>query len=481
MARIDTKAREIVLAEYSNAVIITDYVLRWLLLGLYRVLYGNEGGHLLFFFTFQVLITIFTIAYALYRDYRYRKSIDADAKKDETTDEIVSYVMKGFSDSPYETLASSLSVALRIVLLISFCFMMVQVTQNIQTFDLKTLMSYRDKPSGIGITFTLTVFIYGVFLLLISAISVKGVSDEKIQVNLSRNTRHKPQTVEQMIEEQAAEDPSQPPSESQRGGISSETIVDANDIAIVEMEGDIRNLQNRVEAYILESVMLGALSFSGFLTLLSADERRVDYEIMTVFGDSIKKILIDIVLLKFDINDTAYQIFIDAGDDRRFLVAWIMFVTLMSSLFFVLVIISRLKFSSIIEKVDNAIRLARAYNDKEEEVFMLHLQFEDRDRLKKRLDLLGRKIAQQIAMATDLLKEVKPIVYYMSIFRNLGVFFCMLIIVIGVLFYSQLLAFLVGLLIFIVYIYKQVDDWYRRNRLKRIIQRNHEVQYLENR
>ena len=112
---------------------------------------------------------------------------------------------------------------------------------------------------------------------------------------------------------------------------------------------------------------------------------------------------------------------------------------------------------------------------------MLHLQFEDRDRLKKRLDVLGRKIAQQIAMAADLLKEVKPVVYYMSIFRNLGVFFCMLIIVIGLLFYSQLLAIMVGLLIFVVYIYKQVDDWYRKNRLKRIVQQNREIQYLENR
>lgn len=482
MAKVGKKTQEVILAEYSNTVVVNDYILRWLSLGLYRIMYGNEGGHLGFFFTFQLLITLFTVGYALFRDYRFRKSIDTEAKKDETTDDVIQYLTKGFSEpSLYETLGSSISVVVRVGLLLTFCLMIVQVVLNIQNFDIPTLMSYRDKPSAIGVTFTVTLFVYGAFLLFMSSVSVPAVTNEKIKANLSRNMRHSPQTVEQMIESQIL-DPSTDalPTEAQ-GGISSETIVDANDIAIVEMEGDIRNLQNRVEAYILESVMFGALSFSGFLTLLAADKERVDYELMTVFGDSIKKILFDILLLKFDFADPAYRILVDGGDDRRFLVTWIMFVTLMGSMFFILVIASRLKFSSIIEKVDNTIRLARAYNDKEEEVFMLHLQFEDKGRLKQRLDLLGRKIAQQIAMAADLLKEVRPIVYYMSIFRNLGVFFCLLIILIGLLFYSQVLAALVGLLAFIVYIYKRIDDWYRRNRLKSIMQRNRDVQYLESR
>jgi hypothetical protein len=227
--------------------------------------------------------------------------------------------------------------------------------------------------------------------------------------------------------------------------------------------------------------MFGALTFSGFLTLLASDKDRLDYELMLIFGDSIKRILIDILLLKFDFSNPAYQIFMDASDDRRFLVVWIMFVTLLSSMFFLLVIASRLKFSQIIENVDNSIRLARAYNDKEEEVFMLHLEFEDKARLKNRLEVLSKKIALQITMATDLLKEVKPIIYYMSIFRNLGVIFFLGIIIIGLLFYSQVLALMVACLSFLVYVYKRIDDWYRRNRLKRIIQQNLDVQYLEGR
>ncbi|MCU0391942.1 MAG: hypothetical protein MUE81_12555 [Thermoflexibacter sp.] len=468
------KKHEVILTEYSNTVIITDYILRWLSLGLHRIISGNEGTHLGYFFTFQILITFFTLGYSWYREYRFRKSIDPEAKEDENSDDVINYWMKSFTDPPlYETLGSSMSVIVRVFLLITFCLMVVQVVSNIQNFDLKTLMSYSDRPSGIGVAFTLTFFLYGAFLLYISSNSVPSISNERIKANLTKNIKKSPQTVEQMLDDQAHE--------IDADNISSETIVDANDIAIVEMEGEIRNLQNRVEAYILESVMFGALTFSGFLTLLASDKDRLDYELMLIFGDSIKRILIDILLLKFDFSNPAYQIFMDASDDRRFLVVWIMFVTLLSSMFFLLVIASRLKFSQIIENVDNSIRLARAYNDKEEEVFMLHLEFEDKARLKNRLEVLSKKIALQITMATDLLKEVKPIIYYMSIFRNLGVIFFLGIIIIGLLFYSQVLALMVACLSFLVYVYKRIDDWYRRNRLKRIIQQNLDVQYLEGR
>lgn len=466
------KKHEVALTEYSNAVIITDYTLRWLSLGLYRIISREEEGSYGLFLFFQLLITFFTLGYAWYREYRYRKSIDPEAKQDESTDDIINFFVKGFTEPPlYETLGSSISVIIRIGLLLTFCIMVMQVVSNIPSFDLKTLMSYSDRPSSMGITFTLTFFLYGAFMLYISSISVPAVSNEKIKANYAKNISKAPQTVEQMLESQV------------HGSevIPSETIVDANDIAIVEMEGEIRNLQNRVEAYILESVMFGALTFSGFLTLLASDKDRLDYELMIVFGDSIKRIMADVLLLKFDFSNSAYQIFMDSSDDRRFLVVWIMFVTLLSSMFFLLVIASRLKFSQIIENVDNAIRLARAYNDKEEEVFMLHLEFENKTRLKNRLDFLSKKIAQQITIASDLLKEVKPIVYYMSIFRNLGVIFFLLIIIIGLLFYSQVLAVMVGFLAFLVYVYKRIDDWYRRNRLRNIIQRNREVQFLEER
>jgi len=477
MSKTTKTPQEVILADYSSTVILTDYILRWLSLGLYRVIYGNEGGHLSVFFFFQVLIIIFTIGYAFYRDYRFRKSIDSEAVKDESVDDVISFLMKGINQPTlYETLASSMSVIVRIVLVVTFCVMVVQVALNVQNFDFAHFFESGDRPSAFGITFTVTFFAYGMFLLYVSSMGIPAVSDEKIALNLQKQAQNKPQNTGQSSS--LISDPAMVYVPIEAQGISSETIVDSNDIAIVEMEGDIRNLQNRVEAYILESVMFGALSFSGFLTLLAADEKRVDYELMSIFGDSIAKILLDILLLKFDFSDPAYRILFDGGDDRRFLITWIMFVTLMGSLFFILVIASRLKFSSIIEKVDNTIRLARTYNDKEEEVFILHLQFEDKDRLKRRLELLSRKIAQQIAMGTDLLKEVQPVVYYMSIFRNLGVFFCLMIIMLGLLFYSQVLTMLVGILAFIVYIYKRIDDWYRRNRLKSIIQRNRDIQHL---
>lgn len=59
MARIVKTKQEVILADYSNTVILTDYILRWLSLGLYRIIYGSEkdgSGHLGVFIFFRFLL-----------------------------------------------------------------------------------------------------------------------------------------------------------------------------------------------------------------------------------------------------------------------------------------------------------------------------------------------------------------------------------------------------------------------------------------
>ena len=475
------KRKELILTDFSNRLITTDYILRWFSLGIHRIFFDDKGGgnDWIVFVILQLFITAFTFIYGFVREYRYKISIEPITKEHITFEERWNFFVQELSQPPsYQIIGSTFSIILRVIFVITFCIMFVEVIYNLEDVNWQ---NYHDehKRSIIAITFTVILFVYGGFVMYWSTISVPNVSQIQIDANLIRHGAKQPDKgglTAEAIREAGLQNL------VKRGVIQEitpstiELMVDTNDIAIVEIEGDLKNLQNRVEAYILESVMFGALAFSGFLSLLASDKERLDYGQMVMFGTSLKKVLLDFLLLNFNTDDPAYYIF--TSDERPTLIVWIMFITLFSSLCFLLVIASRLKFSSIIEKVDNAIRLARTYNDKEEEIYMLYMQFDDREVFRNRLEVLNRKIAQQINAAASLVKEVRPIVQYMSFFRNLGVLFFLVIIILGLLFYSSVIAGFVTFLSFMVYVYKQIDDWYRKNRLRQIISENQEAHYL---
>ncbi|TAE02573.1 MAG: hypothetical protein EAZ97_02475, partial [Bacteroidetes bacterium] len=220
-----------------------------------------------------------------------------------------------------------------------------------------------------------------------------------------------------------------------------------------------------VEAYILESVMFGALTFSGFLTMIAIDPDNLKLEEIHIFGKILIVFLHDLVLFEFKKLEI-YDIF---NSNPSTLILWIMLQTLVCSTFFLLVIATRLKFTQILEEIDNAIRLARTYNDKEEDMYTLYLQFEESEKIRRRLEVLSRKIDQQIVIARELLLEVKPIVYYMSMFRNLGVSGFLIIILTSLFFFDASIAFFFAIVAAMVYIYKQIDDWYRKTRLQSIL------------
>ena len=67
---------------------------------------------------------------------------------------------------------------------------------------------------------------------------------------------------------------------------------------------------------------------------------------------------------------------LDAMAGTNNLLAAVTLETLLCSMFFLSVIISRLHFYGILQRVDYAVRIARAYNNKEEELYNLRLQFQ---------------------------------------------------------------------------------------------------------
>ena len=522
-----------ILTEYSGRVLLTDFFLRWASLGVFRLIFQPSQAERYFgtFIFIQVLVTLFTLFYALFRDFRFRQhieNIDFDYK-DWTP--IISYFSKGFNlEKPYDIISSTFSLLLRIFFVFSFCYMMASVLVNLDELDLAAnSIRQQTMARNVSITVAVTLMFYGSFILYVSTMCVPKTPEEDSLVSIFK----KAQEIREAEKTAREKDIADGKIVLDKDDISdTDMMVDLNDIAIVQLEGDAKNYVNRVEAYILESVMFGALTFSGFLTLIAIDPDTLNISNIRTFGAGLMEFLHDFALFEFqEIN--SYQIFANFPDANLAdaqeatqvtikeatesvletvktkdpnmkesmlflienateavriaeqtsqkttqattnLVFWIMIETLVSSTFFLLVIASRLRFTKIIEKIDNAIRLAQTYNHKEEEVFMLHLQFDQSLKLRRRLEILSKKIEEQIRISNQLLKEAKPIVGYMSFFRNLGVLMFLIIIITSLLFFDFSLAVSAAFLAVAVYLYKEFDDWYRSRRLKTIMQHQQE-------
>jgi len=499
------------IAEFSAKPLTLDYLMRWGSLGLYRVLSTPSNNDFLWlFFVLQVLISLFTLGFVLWRDFQYRAYVER--KTFFGNESQMDYFLKGLSlEKPYELMSSSLSVILRVFYALTFCYMVTSAVYNIEEIDFST-----DTVTGrgFGMLFAGTLFVYGIFVMFISVLSVDQIPEE------ARKITQKPKKKEDReLSKTNTPAPPEPtaPEEYEE--------VDLNDIALVELEGDEKNLMNRVDAYVLESVMFGALTFSGFLTLIAIDPEAFDIGQIRLFGQGLINFLRDLVVFEFS-SAESYSIFVSApeppppfmemdsstihlvnevatdwNDEMKMqiqeavqgtqqliaerhssthfthaqnLLIWLMLETLVSSSFFLLVIASRLRFTQLIEKIDNAINLAKTYNTKEEEVYMLHLQFEKNRTYRKRLESLSAKIEKQVRVAQELLLEVKPVVAYMSLFRNLGVLMFLVIIITSLIFFDFRIALFFGFLCLMVYAYKQFDDWYRQRRLRSIIEKHQE-------
>lgn len=504
------------IASFSSKVLTFDYILRWISVGVFRFGIQNdeEGSKMLYFVLLQLLISVFTIAYALLRDFSFRAMIEKRKFAPDDWNAKIDYYLKGFTiEKPYDVIGTTMSVIIRVFYLLTFCYMVISVSVDLSSIDFNVQSSERTKLS---LVFTGTLFVYGLFVMFISVLSVPDVPRKSLA--------------------EEAEDLSDTPRyvDVKTGEKDFHENVDKNDIAIVELEGEVKNLNSRVDAYVLESVMFGALTFSGFLTLIAIDPGAFEISYIREFGTQFSRFAHDLMVFELDKVDN-YEIFkinedvidakaryinrpmldslntirdglvklktLTADDSIKLqsldihisnlsnptksqvitdnLLSWIMLQTLVCSSFFLLVIAARLQFTQLIEKIDNAMRLARTYNDKEEEVFILYLQDDNNTILRKRLEKLGEKIEKQITISRDLLSEVIPVIQTMGFFRNIGVFIFLIIIITSLVFFDTNTAMFFSVLSLLIYLYKQIDDWYRKIKLEAIILRHSETSEKE--
>lgn len=234
--------------------------------------------------------------------------------------------------------------------------------------------------------------------------------------------------------------------------------VDANNIRIARMETEINSISQRVESYTLESALFGGLAFSGFLTLISADD------------STLPKTRLLVAHLSAFIRRVAEKGF--SGIDFAAvgslsldeLLAAISLETLVCSMFFVSVIVMRLHFYGILKKVDYAVRVARTYNDKEDEVHHLCSQAQN-PTLQSRLERLTGKVADAIDHAEPLFRDLTFIMNYMRGFRSLGIGSFVLILITSAFLLARPVGVAFTVVIVFAYTYSYADHIWRDRRI----------------
>lgn len=220
--------------------------------------------------------------------------------------------------------------------------------------------------------------------------------------------------------------------------------VDQNDEVIVKLETRLNAITSRLEAYVLESALFGALSFSGFLQVIA--NNIITVEDMSRFAQSCFQTAGGFVKADWSEFETGLA----ALDTNASLFCLVSVESLLCSIFFLAVIASRLQFSDVSDKVREALNLAKVYNTKEE------LQVEREgiaEKAGERLKQLNINVHQQLENAENVMEELEPVIRYMQYFRNAGIFVFLIILVSSSFLITGILAWAFAVLGFATWLY----------------------------
>lgn len=231
---------------------------------------------------------------------------------------------------------------------------------------------------------------------------------------------------------------------------------DSNDIAIVGMETEVLSISQRVESFTIESALLGALAFSAFVTLITANPRVLD-STHALFE----------VVSRTPPGQWAAAATWQQFPRTELILAAIAVETIICSMFFLTVIVARIRFYDALREVEYSVRSARAWNDKEEEVFG-SIMANPAAQLEQRLARLTTGVRHSIDHALPLVADLRRSSMYMWSFRNLGILSFVLILVTSAWLLSSTLAF--GFVFFWAAVsgYSSAEQLIRHRRLGRL-------------
>jgi hypothetical protein len=227
---------------------------------------------------------------------------------------------------------------------------------------------------------------------------------------------------------------------------------DENDRLLIWMQTEVSDFQRTVDSYTIESTLIGALAFSAFVTIVSSDKA-------TLVG--VKALLADLwetfhAILTLNVRPLREVIAMPFSSET--VMVAIACAALIASMFFVAVIVARLRFNSLVGLATYSLEVTAAFNDKEDEI--------DRQLLfsqpgpaaaQERLGRLREQISYSLSDARLAMEQLRPIISYMRIFRHVGVLTFLCALVASAMWVSPVLAAGFTLIAVLAYGYPTLD------------------------
>lgn len=244
--------------------------------------------------------------------------------------------------------------------------------------------------------------------------------------------------------------------------------VDLNDTKIAKLESELKSLNYKAEAWLLESVFLGGLAFSGFLTVASANFLGVETETFKLFMSHILSYMDSCTI------DDISSLYINSSNyfSRNDLYIVIMLLCLLSSVFFLLILTLRLRLNSLSLNLDHIMRILTIFNAKEEEIYNNTENLENRPNQVARFEKIQRKIDIALNDADKLLIKIRPVFIMMNIYRTIAIFlFYLVLILSGFYFIPVIAAAISGLAIF-TFLFRKIETYLSIEEIKRRVKRH---------
>ena len=215
-----------------------------------------------------------------------------------------------------------------------------------------------------------------------------------------------------------------------------------NDEEIIELDVSLRSANEKMEAYVLEAALFGALAFSGFLQLISSSN--VSIESLKSFSTNFYGLFEGLV--NFSTENTLYSFNQLLSKDS--ILSLMAFLTLFCSVFFLAVIASRLRFNDLSDSIDKSLQLSKIYNDKEE-----NLISSNGGQANVSSNIITNIIRKHLIQGNLTLEQTVPIMEFMRFFRTLGIFTFFIIVVSGGLFVSVQLSLVLAFIMIISFLF----------------------------
>jgi hypothetical protein len=247
------------------------------------------------------------------------------------------------------------------------------------------------------------------------------------------------------------------------GGDIDDTPEDENDRILIRLRTELAAQERRIESYTVESTLIGALAFSAFVTIVTS-EKVPQAEAIGGVGKDLSTALAKLASL--NIRD-AKSLLLGLSTEMSLLVI-VATLSVTCAIFFLTVIVARLRFNSLVGLASYSIEVAGALNQKEESLHLQQFSLQGlRPDVDARLRYLRERIKGSLEEAQLIAQQLAPIVLYMTVFRHLGVLTFLLALVASAVWISPILAVAFAVVSLGAYSYPVIDRKLRDHNLLR--------------